>query len=178
MHPEDEETSVLFDNNPSQPQEQHPPRNPLDTNVVPLIKIRGRIIGPGYVFSHGKRMTPPQRQLAVEYLSLRDGSSCNICQQHFDDPSGCDIDHVDGDKYNHTASNLRLLCHSDNARIGWAQKQLHHGSSSSVHVGVSQGRGVGVGDPRSTPTFGPSADRTKASSAGSTSSTFSRSRAR
>lgn len=122
--------------------DQHPTDTPSDENSDMGIRVGGVDIFPGYSFGRGKRLTQPQRETAVGYLVLRDGPKCRLCGQELADPSKFDIDHIDGNRYNHTAANLRLLCHKCNARIGWAQKQ--NTPNSSMAVSVSQGRGVGA----------------------------------
>ena len=122
-------------------QERHLTVTPSEEKV-PSLLTSGIGISLGYIFGRGKRLTPSQRKLAIQYLVSRYGPKCQLCRQEYSDPSKFDIDHINGNRRDHTARNLRLLCHQCNACIGWSQKRA---ATSSVGVSVSQGCGVGAG---------------------------------
>lgn len=64
----------------------------------------------------GQRLTRYQKERIREYCLRRDGMKCAICNRIVSDVRELDIDHVDGNRRNHLASNLRLAHHICNAR--------------------------------------------------------------
>ena len=67
----------------------------------------------------GVRLTDAQKKRIRVYCIERDGPKCVICGRDAD-TLHLEIDHVNGDSTNHSASNLRLAHHSCNSRA-WSR---------------------------------------------------------
>lgn len=57
------------------------------------------------------------RLWVYRYLVLRDGEQCARCFETPTTQNKLDIDHIDGDHWNHDPDNLRLLCRSCNVAL-------------------------------------------------------------
>lgn len=117
------------------------------TDQAPAPQHPAREITLDHRFSYGQRLTKMQRRRAVEYLIQRDfnsdsnQASCFNCKNILPDPFKADLDHINGNKHDHRACNIRLACHSCNSSL---QRIPRYTAASSdvekeklVSVGVS-----------------------------------------
>ncbi|MCS4537352.1 MAG: HNH endonuclease [Thaumarchaeota archaeon] len=86
--------------------------------------VQNITITPEHVFSYADRLRGNPRKRAIDYLLIRDGNFCFSCKAVLPNPYAYDVDHINGKRREHVASNLRLSCHSCNAKEDRKQTAL------------------------------------------------------
>ncbi len=102
-----------------------------------------------FCFGYGERLTKKQRRRACEFLIWRDGSKCQICEKEdLPDVYRCAVDHINGNKRDHRAVNMRRASHSCNNGNAFYQKQANSNTDTAYTAPVRERKKTGRSAPR------------------------------